>query len=393
MNPYNIISEEAISTGRATDAYFERTEEALKEAGKNPTVVAEVTADQFTDGVFEVFSGLKPATKFLTEAEADIDVNAYHEGSLFDGGPVMVIRGDYLEFARLETSLLGFLSQASGIATAALEATTAAIDTTVLSFGARHMHPSIASVIERNALIGGVDGFSHVAAGDLLDKNPSGTMPHALMLAFNEDTPANAWEAFNEAAPENTPRIALCDTFSDEVVEVEQAVKTLGDDLDGVRLDTTSSRRGDFRHIIKEVRFKLEQLGREDVDIFISGGLTPDDIRELRDIVDGFGIGGYISNADPVDFSLDIVQVNDEEVSKRGKLEAMKEPYRDKDGNTVIHTGNHYVEESSNKLLQPLIRDGELVRSIPDLEKVSRVAQEDAEAVNFRNKSAKLLQN
>jgi nicotinate phosphoribosyltransferase len=140
---FDIVPESAIVEGRATDAYFLRTEEALEHAGRNPEVVAEVTADQFATGAFEVFTGVKDAANLL--AGYDVDVDALPEGTLFDGGPVMRIEGPYLEFCRLETSLLGFLSHASGIATAALEARRAAPDSSILSFGARHVHPSIAT--------------------------------------------------------------------------------------------------------------------------------------------------------------------------------------------------------------------------------------------------------
>ena len=40
---FDIVSPETIREGRATDAYFDRTVEALDHAGKNPDVVAEVT--------------------------------------------------------------------------------------------------------------------------------------------------------------------------------------------------------------------------------------------------------------------------------------------------------------------------------------------------------------
>lgn len=383
MSDYNIVTSEQITQGTATDAYFERTEEALNEAGKNPEVVAEITADQFTTGTFEVFAGLQSAAELLSHTNVDVD--ALPEGQLFDGGPVMRITGNYLDFARYETSLLGFLSQASGIATAALEARTAAPNCQVLSFGARHMHPSVASVIERSALIAGVDGFSHVAAGELLNREASGTMPHALMLAFNGDTPKAAWKSFDKAAPDNVPRIALCDTYTDEVYEVEQTVEALGDRLDGVRLDTTSSRRGDFRHIVKEVRYKLRELDREDVDIFVSGGLGPEEMVELRDVVDGFGIGGYISNADPVDFSLDIVRVNGEDLSKRGKLAGVKNVYRTDDGEHLVVPETRATDGELDRtaLLQPLLRDGELVRDEFSIDQAAQRVKYDAEAVGF----------
>ena len=55
---FDIVSPEAIREGRATDAYFDRTVEALEGAGKNPHVVAEVTADQFPTGEWSVFAGV-----------------------------------------------------------------------------------------------------------------------------------------------------------------------------------------------------------------------------------------------------------------------------------------------------------------------------------------------
>lgn len=382
MSEYNIVTSKIIDSGEATDAYFERTEEALQNAGRNPEVVAEITADQFGDDEFEVLAGVNDVAQLLEGKP--VTVESLPEGTLFDGGPVMRITGKYLDFARFETSLLGFLSQASGIATAAHEATRAAPNCDVLSFGARHMHPSVGAMIERSALIGGVDGFSNVAAGGMLNKEASGTMPHALMLAFNEGDPVSAWEAFNDAAPDSVPRIALCDTFTDEVYEVEQAVETLGDDLDGVRLDTTGSRRGDFKHIIKEVQYKLLELDREYVDVFVSGGLGPSDMRELRDVVDGFGIGGYISNAEPIDFSLDIVRVNGDDISKRGKLAGVKEVYRTGDGGHVVTpstTAKSWVADGGRKaLLQPLIREGDIVRET-SVENAREQLQSDAKLV------------
>lgn len=350
------ISNKSIINGTATDAYFLRTEAALEHAGENPMVVADVSADQFGDNEYEVLAGLNDAIELLGEVTDDIDVWALPEGTLFDGGPVLRIRGPYLSFARYETSLLGFLSQASGIATNALHTTQEADeDTSVLSFGARHMHPKIAAVIERSALIGGVDGFSHVAAGEEIGEVASGTMPHALVLALDDQE--KAWSAYNDSAPDDADRILLTDTFTDEADESLRAAELLGNDLDGVRLDTTGSRRGSFRHIIKEVRWKLDAKGREDVGIFVSGGLGPTDIRELGDVVDGFGIGGYISNADPVDFSLDIVERNGVPTTKRGKLPGIKSVRQE--------NGEHIVEPADSidgGMFEKVIENGTVLK-------------------------------
>ena len=359
---FDIVGPDAIRDGSATDAYFDRTEATLRHAERNPEVVAEVTADQFPDGEYELLAGVRDVAALL--AGRDLDVDAIPSGRLFDGGPVMRIAGDYLDFARLETSLLGFLSHGSGVATAALDVRRAAPDSTVLSFGARHVHPSIAAMVERGALIAGLDGFSHVAAGEVLGRDAGGTMPHALLLCFGRGNQERAWRAFDEAVGPDVPRVALCDTFSDEADEALRAAAALGDRLDSVRIDTTRSRRGDFRHIVREVRWTLDAHGRDDVGIFVSGGLGPDDLRHLRDVVEGFGVGGYVSNADPVDFALDIVAVDGEPVAKRGKLPGVKQAYRTPDGGHQVGLADRVDSDEGEPLLRPLLRGGERVDDI-----------------------------
>ena len=376
---FDIVPPEAIRSGRATDAYFDRTMEALEHAGRNPEVVAEVTADQFPTGTWNLLAGLPDAARLL--AGRSVDVDALPEGQLFDGGPVMRIEGPYREFCRLETALLGFLSHPTSVATRALEARHAAPDSTVLSFGSRHVHPSLGAIVERSALLGGLDGFSNVAAGDVLGREAGGTMPHALLICFGRGNQEAAWRAFDEAVPAETPRIALTDTYSDEVDEALRAAETI-ENLDGVRLDTTGSRRGDFRHIVREVRWTLDAHGHEGVEVFVSGGLGPEQLRELRDVADGFGVGSYVSNADPLDFALDIVEVDGEPAAKRGKLTGTKSVYRTPDGGHHIGLADHDAPADAESLMEPLLRDGELVRAF-DLDAAIERAREDAAAVGF----------
>jgi nicotinate phosphoribosyltransferase len=372
---FDLVSEAAIREGRATDAYFLRTEEALDHAGKDPHVVAEVTADQFPTGEFEVLAGVNDAAHLLSGLP--VNVHALAEGTHFDGGPVMRIEGPYRPFARYETSILGFLSYASAVATAAREAKAAAPDKPILSFGARHIHPASTATLERSALIGGVDGFSHVAAGEVLGREAGGTMPHALVICFGKGHQEEAWRAFDEGVGPDVPRVALVDTYSDEVDEALRAAETIPD-LESVRLDTTSSRRGDFRHIAREVRWELDARGHEDVGIFVSGGLTPESIRHLGDVADGFGVGSYVSNADPVDFALDIVELEGEPAAKRGKLSGTKQVYRTPDGGHHVALSGTDVE--GEPLLEPLIEDGEIVREF-DVDVAAERCREDAARV------------
>jgi len=382
---FDIVSPEAIREGRATDAYFDRTVEALEHAGKAPRIVAEVTADQFPTGEWSVFAGVRDAAALFEDRPVDVD--ALREGQLFDGGPVMRIEGSYLDFCRLETALLGFLSHPTGVATRALEVRLAAPDSSVLSFGSRHVHPSLGAMVERSALVGGLDGISNVAGGEIVGVEASGTMPHALVICFGRGEQEAAWRAFDEGVGPDVPRVALCDTYTDEVDESLRAAEAIAD-LDAVRLDTTGSRRGDFRHILREVRWSLDAAGHEDVGIFASGGLGPQELSELRDVADGFGVGSYVSNADPKDFALDIVEVDGEPAAKRGKLTGKKEVYRTPDGGHHVALADDGGEnsrggpEDGEKLLQPLVRDGEIVREF-DLDAAAERAREDATAVGF----------
>jgi nicotinate phosphoribosyltransferase len=376
-HPFDIVPPSAIRDGTATDAYFLRTEETLDHADRNPRVVAEVTADQFPTGEFELFDGIQDAVHLFEGLP--VDVHALPPGTFFDGGPVARIEGPYRAFARHETSLLGFLSQASGFATAAHELRRAAPETSVLSFGARHLHPSLAAVLERAALLAGLDGFSHVGAGEVLGREAGGTMPHALVICFGRGNQADAWRAFDEGVGPDVPRVALVDTYSDEVEEALAAAEAV-DDLDSVRLDTTGSRRGDFRHIAREVRWEFDVRGHEDIGVFVSGGLGAADLRELRDDVDGFGVGGAISNADPVDFALDIVTVEGDPAAKRGKLSLPKQVYRTPDGAHHVGLAREDGPADGDPLLEPVVADGDLVREF-DLDDAIEHAREDAARV------------
>ena len=123
----------------------------------------------------------------------------------------------------------------------------------MMSFGTRRAHPSLAAMIERSSFIGGIDSVSNVLGAKLLKKEASGTMPHAFILCIGDEV--RAWKIFNKALPKNVPRIALVDTLTDEKMAAIKALEVLGSDLYGVRLDTPSSRRGDLKKIVQEVRW------------------------------------------------------------------------------------------------------------------------------------------
>ena len=351
---YDLLTAADIDAGRATAAYFLRTEEILDDQGVNPHVVAELDAP---DG-WHVLAGLKDVARMLSGHP--VDVYAPPEGTPISGGPVLRIEGPYRAFVRYESPLLGFLGHQSGVATAALELRAAARDRTLLSFGTRRQHPALGAMIERGAVIGGADGIGNVAGGEVIGVEAGGTMPHALVLALGDEE--RAWLAFDRALDESVPRTMLCDTFGDEADEAVRAADLLGDAIDGVRLDTTRSRRGDLRAIVEEVRWELDARGHDEVEILVSGGIDVPAVRRLRDVVDGFGVGGAIADADPVDFSLNIVEVDGEPTRKRGVKSGVKEVYRDGYDDRVVPRGE---SAPGRRLLEPVVEDGEVVVDFP----------------------------
>lgn len=55
--------------------------------------------------------------------------------------------------------------------------------------------------------------------------------------------------------------------------------------------------------------------------IFVSGGLDLEKIRVLSEAgADAFGVGSYISSAQPIDMTMDLKEVDGKPVAKRGRI-------------------------------------------------------------------------
>lgn len=368
-----ISSENEIKSGKVTDVYFERTVRALEAAGmRDVKVRMEFHSYGLPKGYqWAVFAGLEEAL-YLLEGKP-VTVYSMDEGTLFkEVEPVMIIEGNYLDFGVLETALLGILRHSSSIATKAARIKSLAMNRQVIFFGLRAIHPSIAPMVDRSAYIGGMDGVAGAFSRELLGIEPSGTMPHALMLAFGDNV--KAWKAFDEAVDPKVPRIALVDTFEDERTEALKAAELLKEKLYGVRLDTPSSRRGNFRKIIQEVRWTLNLHGYGHVKIFVSGGLDERNIAELRDYVDGFGVGTSVAFPESVDFSADIVEKWDGTkwmpITKRGKWPGAKQVYRCNSMDDIIVPWGTEVKNECRALLTKYMENGKLIKKLPSVQEI-----------------------
>ena len=310
-------SDDQIQSGSVTDVYFLRTKQVLEARALNKHVRVEVVAKGLPAGYeWAVLAGLEDVLQLLEGCPVSVD--GLPEGSLFRAyQPVLSIEGRYLDFGLHETALLGFLCQASGVATKAARLRTLVGEKPLIHFGARRMHPAIAPMVDRSAYIGGCDGVAVVLSADMLGIAPSGTIPHALVLQMGDTL--DAARAFHELIDPAVRRVALIDTFQDEKFEAIRLAEGLGDALWALRLDTPSSRRGNFAKILQEVRWELDLRGFEKLKLLVSGGLDEADIPALLPWAEAFGIGTSIANAPVIDLSLDIVEIEGEPIAKRGK--------------------------------------------------------------------------
>ncbi len=305
---------EEIQAGITADVYFVGTQQILKELGlKDLVVSAEVFANRAG-----ILAGVDEALSLL--APLPITVEALDEGTPVAAKQVVMrLTGRYGDFGLYETALLGILASSSGWATATREVVEAAKPIPVFSFGARHVHPAVASVMDRAALVGGAQGASSILGARQANLSPSGTMPHALLLMAGDTVEAAL--AYDRIMPKEAPRVVLVDTFRDEAEEAIRVAEALDGRLDAIRLDTPRERGGVTPELVYEIRMRLMQKKVENVGIFVSGGMTPERIERLKEAgVTGFGVGSYIAAAPPLDMTMDLKDIDGRPVAKRGRV-------------------------------------------------------------------------
>lgn len=364
-----LATEKEVRNAETTDAYFLHTKKVLQRNNIDSRVVMEVFARDvpYADN-WGILTGVYEAAKLLEGLP--VDVWAFDEGSLFVADrnttmyePLMVIEGKYVDFVEYENPLLGLLSSSTSVSTRAAKFRMAAGSKLLLSFGTRRVHPALAPMTERACYIAGFDGVSNVLGAKLLQLEPSGTMPHALVQILGSQE--KAWRLFDETIPKGIPRVALVDTFWDEKAESIKAFEVLGPKLWGVRVDTPASRRGDFVKIAEEVRWELDIRGGKKVKIIASGKLDEETIGKLNPVVDGYGVGTTVAYPPVVDLSAKIVEVREgsrkEFRAKRGGLGGRKTVYRSPGFKDYVALEGAPKPNNSTPMLKPLLKGGKFV--------------------------------
>ena len=311
-----------ILVGDTADVYLQRTQTILRNEGVNPVVTIEFAPER--PGLF---CGLPEVKGLLARIlpETGSEVWALPEGSDVDAKEVALrVKAPYGSVGLYETAISGILSSCTGWATAAQECVLAAAGTggkPVESLGARYVHPNVAANLDYAAVIGGCVSCSTILGARLAGVTPAGNMPHSLTLLMGDTV--SAMQAFDRHMPQEVPRIALVDTFGDEVEESLKVAREFQEELRGVRLDTPLERGGVTPELVKELRARLDLAGFRHVEIMVSGGFNPERITKMIEEdapVSVFGVGTYVARYPCNPFTSDIHEIDGRPSAKRGRI-------------------------------------------------------------------------
>jgi nicotinate phosphoribosyltransferase len=182
--------------------------------------------------------------------------------------------------------------------------------------------------------VAGAIGVSTDAQASWWGGRGVGTVPHGLIAAFGGDT-VRAAAAFAKGFGADMNVTVLVDFENDSVRTALEVAEALGDDLWGVRLDTSDkladvalqrlhgedAPTGVAPELVTLTRESLDDAGFPDVRIVVSGGFTAQRIREFEAAgvpVDAYGVGSSLIRGSN-DFTADVVMLDGRPCAKVGR--------------------------------------------------------------------------
>jgi nicotinate phosphoribosyltransferase len=334
----------------------------------------------------------------LQNGTFDGDVWAMPEGTaVFANEPLLRIEAPLWQAQLVETYLLNTLNYQTLVATRAARLRDVAGDeATLLEFGTRRAFSPQASVwAARAALAAGLDSTSNVLAALKLDRQPTGTMAHALVMALSAEqgTEAQAFTAFHRYFPGAPLLIDTYDTIA-AARQLSTQLRAGTTTLAGVRIDS-----GDLAALSQQVRELLPN-----VPIFASGDLDEYKISDLKAAgacIDGYGLGTQLVSGSPVNGVYKLVDIDGIPVMKEspGKITypGRKQVFRHIENGVVqrdrlCHASEQYPalppSASETPLLQLVFKQGQRLQ---EPERLSTIAERTATSVRSLPASVRRL--
>ncbi|ARU91163.1 nicotinate phosphoribosyltransferase [Spiroplasma clarkii] len=267
----------------------------------------------------------------------DLHVEGLEDGTLVDANePVLKITGKYCDFAHFEGLFDGILSRASSVATAAARLKKAANNKTIINMNDRMDVFSAQQIDGYASIVGGIENLVTPASFEYVLEKPilNGTMPHALIAAFDGDLVA-ATNAYLKTFP-NHNLVALIDYNNDCITDGLKVAQVFQEKLFAVRLDTSKAlvdkslegltEVNDELHgvnptLVKMLRQTFDDNGFKHIKIIASSGFDEAKITWFeaeKTPVDIYGVGEALTKT-KIHFTGDLVQINGKDQSKFGR--------------------------------------------------------------------------
>jgi nicotinate phosphoribosyltransferase len=291
---------EKIREGYYSDVYFNYAKATLELDDRHPRVLMQVfqRKESILGGVDEALAvirqcaGRRRPDGSWEDGWDQLEVCALHEGDEIEPWEtVMTIEGDYALFAHLETVYLGCMARRTLVMRNVREVVGAAGGKPIIYFPARHDHWLVQTGDGWAAHVAGAIGVSTDAQASWWGGRGIGTVPHGLIAAYGGDTVLAARKFAERFAHEMNVTV-LVDFRNDSVTTALDVAEALGDDLWGVRLDTSDkladealrrlhgdeAPKGVAPELVELTREQLDARGFDRVKIVASGGFTVDRI-------------------------------------------------------------------------------------------------------------------
>ena len=312
--------------------------------------------------------------QFLADYRFRGDVDGYPEGELyFPYSPMLTVTGTFADAVVLETLVLSILNHDAAVAAAAARMVVAAQGRPIIEMGSRRTHEYAAVAAARAAYLAGFASTSNLAAQRAFAIPTAGTAAHAFTLLHDDE--AAAFRAQIDSLGVDTT--LLVDTY-DITAGIATAVQVAGRALGAVRIDS-----GDLGVLTRQARAQLDALGATGTRIVVSGDLDEFAIAALAaDPVDSYGAGTSVvtgSGAPTAGLVYKLVDVDGRPVAKRSEHKATqggrKQAFRTyKPSGTAVEEvivaapARWDAPADARPLQRPLIRSGEPVADLPDLD-------------------------